>query len=131
MPLGPSAPLDTDQLREAARRVKSLGATAEKLLALVGDASEDRANDADAQTTAMEEGIARALDTIGDLAQQVKSVRGRVTEVRTYFARWVTWGAVVATLLLIWAGIGQVSLVLHGWSLWKRPHLAGETSVAK
>ena len=117
MPLGPSAPLDANQLRDAARQVKRLGATADKLLALVGDATRNHADEADAQTAAMEKGIARALPTIRDMEQQVQSVRDRVVEVRTHFVGWLTTAAVVATVLLTWAGIGQLSLVFHGLEL--------------
>ena len=35
--------------------------------------------------------------------------------------RWVPLAEVGATIILIWIGLGQLSLLIHGWSLYRKP----------
>lgn len=116
MPLLQSTALDTDKLRDTAAQVHKLGDSAEKLRAVLGDSPDDRY--AEAETARFEEQVTTALAKIGELADHVAPIRQAVLEVSGRLSRWLTLLATLATALLAWVAVGQISLVLHGKALW-------------
>jgi hypothetical protein len=116
MPLLQSTPLDSDKLRDTALQVKSLQESAEKLRAALG-ASDDAF--ADAETARFEGQVSSALSKIEELSDHVAAIRHRLLEVSARLAGWLTMKAVLATVLLVWIAIGQISLIIHGRSLGK------------
>jgi hypothetical protein len=59
---------------------------------------------------------------VGELAERVAEVRARVAEVNANLQLWITWAAVALSVLLLWIGLGQWSLLVHGWSWLRGPH---------
>jgi hypothetical protein len=124
MSLGKTS-LDADKMRELATRVKGLGDTAEKLRTSLG-ATPDKAEE---HTSRLELALPPVIAKIADMSEEVQALRERVTGVDEHLSRWLTTGAIITTVLLVWSGIGQVGLLVNAWSL-RRKESSPETSSA-
>jgi chromosome segregation ATPase len=71
--------------------------------------------------------VARILLTLSDVDQRLEDLANRVAEARSNApqlkartSRYITLGAIVCYVILLWAAIGQVALCRWGWSCCRR-----------
>jgi hypothetical protein len=49
----------------------------------------------------------------------VKSIDTKTTTLKSNITKWISASAVIVTLVLVWLGVAQLSLLIHGWK-WLR-----------
>lgn len=91
---------------------------AEQASVLLDSASELFSGDFD-ETRLSLEGF---LADVDEYQQKVRGWREQVTDVKTNLPLWIDLGSLLLTIFLLWFGLSQVSLLLHG-----RAILRGET----
>jgi hypothetical protein len=120
LPLAEAAGLDAGQMRDVSQQLDGLTASAEQLGALLGQAAGGGPPGARPDTSRLREGLERAAVSVGNLERQTVEVREKLAQLRTRLPGWLTATAVGLTVFLLWMGVGQCSLFLHGWSLLRR-----------
>ena len=75
--------------------------------------------------------LGSALDemqaTISDYSQQLSGVQEELAAFKSAIRRWLTWTAVISTLILLWLVFSQSVLLVLGWRAFSnRPLLPGE-----
>ena len=70
-----------------------------------------------ALTVEIDTGLASLENHISQSKQQVEQTRGKLSDLKQSISFWGTAGPVVCTLLLVWLGLSQWSLMVHGWSM--------------
>jgi hypothetical protein len=117
VPLARVARLDPDEVRDTSERIRNLSASARRLSRILEKTpAEGESEEVTGYTSRMKEALAQATRRIGNLVERVEMVRDRVTELPPELHDWLTRLAILATVLLVWAGIGQIGLLFCGWS---------------
>jgi hypothetical protein len=114
VPLVRLSKLDTEQLHEVNDRVSALTRRAQQLEALLETPS--KSGEVDEETSRMRQILSQVTVALQRLADRMDGVRGRVAELRSRIAGWLLVTAVGLTVIWLWIGIGQWSLLAHGWS---------------
>ena len=75
--------------------------------------------------------LGSALDemqaTISDYGQQLSGVQEGLSAFKSAIRRWLTWTAVISTLILLWLAFSQTVLLVLGWRAFSnQPLLPGE-----
>jgi hypothetical protein len=114
VPLVRLSKLDTEQLREVSDRVSTLTGRAQKLQAMLETSS--GSGDVEAECTRIREILSQVTVALIKLGDRIDAARGRVVDVRSRINGWLLATAVGLTVILVWIGLGQWSLLAHGWS---------------
>jgi hypothetical protein len=125
LPLAEAAGLDAGQMRDVSQQLGGLTASAERLSALLDQAPGGGPSGAGGNTADLREGLKRAAASVGDLERKTEEVRRQLADLRSRLPGWLTASAVVLTVFLVWMGVGQCSLFLHGWSRLRRGRRQG------
>jgi small-conductance mechanosensitive channel len=59
------------------------------------------------------------LDEVNTYDQKVKDWRQQVEDVSAALPGWITRAAIILTVFLLWFGLSQAGLILHGLSAWR------------
>ena len=117
IPLVHMTAVDSEQLRDVEGRLAALSASAQELQARLGPAGPgDETGEFGAR---MREALSRANTGVGGLIDRAGEAQARVAELRRRLPGWLTAAAVAATVLLFWGALGQLSLFVHGCSLYR------------
>jgi hypothetical protein len=123
LPFGPVGELDPEQVNDISKRVTALGGAAQKLDAMLGELPGQQASldEVSEHAARMDEQLSEAAARVGALADRAARARARVAEVHSQLPDWITGAAVVLTVVLFWIALGQLSLLVHGWSWCRGP----------
>ena len=72
-----------------------------------------------ARLSQVEKRMANLCERMQRFHARVVALKGEVAAAKNSFHWWTILGAVLATSLLAWLAVSQISMVLHGWSLAK------------
>jgi hypothetical protein len=120
VPLAHMLPLEPDQFQDAERHLSNVTRSAQRLQTMLGPLP-DGGGGVEAQTSEMQDALGRVGAKVDGLLDRVEQARDRVGGLRSDLLRWLPFAEVGATILLIWIGLGQLSLLVHGWSLYRKP----------
>lgn len=56
-----------------------------------------------------------AQTTVSGFSQQIGTVQEELSSFKTAIGRWLTWAAVILTLILLWLAFSQVGLLILSW----------------
>jgi hypothetical protein len=70
----------------------------------------------DEEASRMRQILSQATAALQRLADWIDGAKGRVAELRSRISGWLLVTQVGLTVLLLWIGTGQGSLLAHGWS---------------
>jgi hypothetical protein len=119
-PLAHKVPLQPEQFQDAERHLTNLTRSAQKLQALLGPQSES-GRGIDGHASEMQDTLARVGAKVDDLSDHVAQARDRTAGLRRKLLHWAPLAQVAATVLFSWIGVGQLSLLVYGWSLYRKP----------
>jgi hypothetical protein len=114
VPLVRLSKLDTQQLQEVSDRVSSLTSRAQRLEILLETSS--KSGEVDEETSRMRQLLSQVTAALQKLADRIDLVKGRIADLRARIGGWLLATQVGLTVILLWIGIGQWSLLAHGWS---------------
>jgi chromosome segregation ATPase len=122
LPLAPRVELDPDQINDIADRLTDLTAEAQKLDGVLGELGGQEASLAEVEKRArrMDELLSEVSTRVGELANRLAAAQVRVAEIHSSLHRWITTAAVALIALFLWLGLGQLSLLVQGWSWCRR-----------
>jgi hypothetical protein len=70
----------------------------------------------------------RVVATVGEVDDRLAAVAEKLRELQAWaegseikVRRWILGGQIAATAILAWLALGQASLCVHGWRVWRRP----------
>jgi hypothetical protein len=116
LPLGERVGVETDSLQDASDRLEDVIGRSQKLAATLAKALPNPADGASEEALqlcgALDKVVAAAdagADRMGTAQERLQTWHARVT-------RWLTAIAVAVTILLGWVGLGQHSLMVHGYA---------------
>jgi hypothetical protein len=120
MPLVERAGIDSDRLRETSTQLSELIQKADKLAgSLAGSPAEPPdASPAD-ESSRLADAVGRLVAVLGDESNRAERAREATAERRTQVGRWIVVTAIALTVVLVWIGLGQFSMLAHGWK-WVR-----------
>jgi hypothetical protein len=118
VPLARMIPLQPDQFQDAGQQLSNLTQSAQRLQTLLGP---EGGGGVEEQTSKMQDALGRVEAKVDGLLDRVTQARERTAEARRELMHWLPFAEVAATVLLIWIGLGQLSLLVHGWSLFRKP----------
>jgi hypothetical protein len=118
LPLVERTSVDTDQLKQTSDRVSVVIGSTDKLVSLLGNSAPEQADsktsDELSRLVKLVNQITMATDGGSDRVQVARlTVADRQARIKT----WITRIAALLTVSLVWIGVGQVSLSLHGRTL--------------
>jgi len=116
--LAPRVGLDIDQVNDLSDRLIDLMAEAQKFGGMLGEAPGQQIslNEVEKRAARLDERLAEATTRVGQLANRVAEAQLRVAEVQSSLHRWITAGVLVLIVVLLWLGLGQLCLLVQGWS---------------
>ena len=120
LPLGERVGVEPGPLRDASDRLGELIGRSEQLAATLAKASPNPADGAAEESTRLSEGLDRIVAAADAGAGRADGAHDRVRAWHARLVRWLTVTAVAVTLLLTWIGLGQLSLLAHGYT-WAPP----------
>jgi hypothetical protein len=112
--LAERAGIDTDRLHEASDQLTGLIGKAQKLATSIDGRAEPGMAD---EPSRLSQSVARIIGITEQAAERGEGVRERVAGRRMRIGRLLTALAWASTAVLLWIGLGQVSLVVHGRSM--------------
>ena len=119
-PLAQRAPLQPEQFHDAERNLTNLARSARKLQSLLGPESAS-GRDVEAHASEMEDALGKVGAKVDELSERVGQARERTAGLRRELLHWTPFAQVAATVLFSWIGVGQLSLLVYGWSLYRKP----------
>jgi len=132
MPLVERAGVAPERLRESSTQLSELTQKAEKLAgSLAGSPAEPPDSTVADETSRLVEGVGRLVAALDDEATRAYRAREATADQRTQIGRWITLAAAILTAVLIWIGLGQLSLLAHGWKLARRASEGPSHSLAR
>ena len=103
------------------RGISSTGRMLEELDADVQERRSEAAEDLVGSITSRTSEIGGFLDDVqsdvDDLRTQIGDLQTRVATLKGRVPLWIDLGSIAITLLFLWLAISQVSVFIHGWSL--------------
>lgn len=116
LPIAERIGLDPDALRETSERLSDAIQIAERLSALLDPAApEPMDNDVQGPSTRLDELLKQAIGTVDIGVERLNTASERMELLRVRVVRVFTIVALASTVLLVWIGAGQVSLLIHGF----------------
>jgi hypothetical protein len=118
LPFDHFAGIDTGQVNDVSEQVTTLTSAALRLEAMLGELPGEQANleEVGVHAIRMDDRLSEAATRVGGLAERFAEAQARVADVHSNLQRWITLAAVALTALLFWVSLGQLSLLVHGWS---------------
>lgn len=117
VPLAQTGRLDLDTVRDTSDRLTNLAASARRLNLLLDELPGGEGGaEAAQQASRMKEALSQAATRVEELTDRVDEARARVADLRSRLPVRLTAAAVLLTVLFVWAGVGQLSLLARGWS---------------
>jgi len=95
----------------------SAGAGVLKQIGPIGDTL----NRIEGGTAQLEGRLAELGSSAGEIESQARGLAAQADLLRQRVSAWISVGAIVITLALLWIGLGQVSLFLHALAWFRRP----------
>jgi hypothetical protein len=123
MPAGTLPYLDRDRLSKMDAHVTELSSATQDLANVFGAPAGRADADADQVISRIEDALTRVTALIQEYRDKVEEVRGRAYAIHAQVHAGIQWAAVVATFVLLWFAVAQVSLFAHAWS-WLRAPIA-------
>lgn len=112
--------VDTDRLKETSAQVGELtdqAARVSTLLARAAPATDTQVGD---ETSRADGLLRRTIGLAEEGSDRLATARQKVADGRARLMRWINGLAVALTIVLVWIAAGQVSLLIHGWSVVRR-----------
>jgi hypothetical protein len=114
LPLGERVGVDAGRLRGASDQLSDLIGQADRLAGLLAGSAPGVPPDGAAdQSARIAESLGRVVAVVDEGVARADDARERVKAWHARVTRWLTRTASVATLILAWAGAGQLSLLMH------------------
>lgn len=121
MPLVERAGADADRLRESSTQLSELIQKADKLAGSLAGSPAEPPNAATVdESSRLAEGVGRLVAALDEESNRADRARETTADRREQIGRWITVAAVILTAVLAWIGLGQFSLLLHGWKWMRR-----------
>ncbi len=112
------AGLDVERLQGMNARLVDVAPAAWELSRLFGEPT--AASDAaEAQCSRIERALATVQQSITDYAPLLTDARQRVEGLKAWLLPWITTGAILLTLFLLWVAGSQVSVLVHARGWWQ------------
>jgi hypothetical protein len=112
--------LETTRIARMATRVSDLSTTIGELDSSVQERRSEAAEDIVSRITGRTSEISGFLDDIeaevDGYQAQISDLQGRLATLKARIPLWIDMSSVAITLLLLWLGLSQVSVFIHGWS---------------
>ena len=120
LPLTQTDTLDMDRIERVSGGVNALIGKGQELDGLLGqDSTGADESKIDENTQIMAEVLADSINAIAEVFERVTKIEKRLVEIRPNLNRWITLAVIGVTVVLFWVALGQVSLLVHGFSLWR------------
>ncbi|HVK15318.1 MAG TPA: hypothetical protein VM533_00120 [Fimbriiglobus sp.] len=114
LPLGERVGVDADRLRGASDQLSELIGQADRLAVLLaGSAPGVTPGGAADQSARIAEALGRVVAALDEGATRTDDARERVGVWHAQVTRWLALTAVAVTVVLVWAGVGQLCLLVH------------------
>jgi hypothetical protein len=111
MPIGESIHVDPELLRLRAAEAYQLSATLRRLEPASGEGiGEIRSEDATDATRRVDLALSHCEEALNRWQSDLADARASVARVKERVLGWLQWTAIGLTVLLVWAGMGQLSL---------------------
>lgn len=106
-------------LDELSQDLESFRTQVEDLLTTIDEKSSEIVNGVTSILTTPLSKISDTLDqmqaTISGFSQQVADVQQGLSNLESAIPKWLTWGAVILTVILLWFALSQAALFVLGW----------------
>jgi len=121
MPIVERAGVDPERLRVSSTELSDLIQRAEKLGGSLAGAPSEPANATTAdETSRLAAGVGRLVAVLDEESSRADRAREAAVDKRSRIAGWILVSAVAVTVILVWIGLGQFSLLAHGWKWIRR-----------
>jgi len=101
------------------QELESFSSEVQNLVATIDEKSSEIVNGVTSILTTPLSKISGALDqmqaTISGFSQQVGDVQQGLSNLESAIPKWLTWGAVILTVILLWLALSQAALFVLGW----------------
>jgi hypothetical protein len=115
--LAERAGIDTDRLQDASDRFSGVLERARRFASSLEGRPDQEAIE---NLTNLSESVALIVTIADQTADRATAARERLTERERRTRQNITFASVIATVILVWMGVGQVSLILHGREIGRR-----------
>jgi hypothetical protein len=122
--------VDTDGLKEASSRLSDLTDRSARLEELLARAAPPTDDEVARESSAAVDGLRRALALADAGSDRLANGRQRVADGHARVRQWINAAAVIVTVVLVWVGAGQLSLLVHARRLVRRrrPEVLGRST---
>jgi hypothetical protein len=111
MPLGESIHVDSEPLQHRAAEAHQLSANLRRLEPAVVDGEKEISNqDVTDATRRVDLVLSRCEEAVEKWQSDLDAARASLARVKARVLGWMMWSAIALTVLLAWAGLGQISL---------------------
>ena len=116
LPLGERVSVETGTLQEATNRLEKLIGRFEQLAATLAKTSPSPTDGVSDESSRIYVALDKVVETVDSVAERTDIAHERVRAWRAKIIRWLTGTAAGVTFLLAWIGLGQLSLLVHGYT---------------
>jgi hypothetical protein len=122
VPLVSVSRLDADRLEQASSQLTALASNSQQLSALLSDTNEgtNKAQEVSDKASAIAQVLTDLQSLMNEYMPLVEKVQADVSEARARLVGWIEWGSIIITAVLAWLALSQLSMLCHGWGLFKR-----------
>jgi len=112
--------IDTDRLKEMSGQLSEAIDRSDKMAVLLAKAAPNSGTETAGEASRVSELLNRIIVAVDGAGERVGHVRVKIDEGHDRMVYWTTAAAVVITALLVWIGIGQLSLLIQGRAMVRR-----------
>jgi len=112
--------VDVDRLKEASDRLSDLTERSTRLTEMLARAAPAGDDEVGGESSRAVEAVRRPIALADVGSERLESCRQSIAAGHARLVRWINGIAVVLTVVFVWIAVGQFSLLVHGWKLFRR-----------
>jgi hypothetical protein len=117
LPLVERTGVDTDRLKQSSAQLSELIEKADKLAGSLGrSAAEQPDATTTEESTRLAGSVGRLMAAMDEGSSRANEAREKIADRHARIVHWVSAAAVALTVILVWIGLGQFSLLVQGWN---------------
>jgi len=112
---------DTDRLKNTSSQPSEGIERSNKLANLLAKAGPSGDSEIGGESTRIRDTLDRVVSSLDGADDRIEKTRGKVEESHSRIKYWIRVAGMIVTAVLVWIGLGQLSLLIHGGKLVRRP----------
>jgi hypothetical protein len=114
LPLAQKGQFHPDKVKRLAELAGQLPGPLEKLQGVLGDGNKSSSADVSRAANDVDAVLKRCVDTVDDWQTDLDTASKEVTRIENESVTWLTYIAIIVTVVCTWMALGQLSLFAHG-----------------